>query len=161
MIFCLYSSYFSDTAVMSCAHICHPHWSFFLLSKLTVSITNKFEGIHIWFLSLVILSRPTESHERHFKTTQIYRSIRSQMFTYCDFWPVKERPLVALLLHGHQLLNHLLLLWIQCGCFQWRGGGDHCGRAGRLILVLLLHLLQSDLFLWEHTYRPKRDTHLD
>lgn len=81
--------------------------------------------------------------------------------TYCHFGSVKERPLVALFLHGDQLLDHLLLLWVQCGCFLWRGGGDLCGRAG-CFLLLLLHLLQSDLFLREHTYRSKGgDTHLE
>lgn len=75
--------------------------------------------------------------------------------TYCNFGSVKERPLVALFLHGNQLLDHLLLLWVQCGCFLWRGGGDLCGRAGCFLLLLLLHLLQSDLFLGEHTYRSR------
>lgn len=71
------------------------------------------------------------------------------------FWPVEERPLVALLLHGHQLLDHLLLLWIQRGHFLRRGGGHLRGRAGRFLVLLLLHLLQPDLLLREHAYRSQ------
>lgn len=71
------------------------------------------------------------------------------------FWPVEERPLVALLLHGHQLLDHLLLLRIQRGHFLRRGGGHLRGRAGRFLVLLLFHLLQPDLLLREHAYRSQ------
>ena len=83
-------------------------------------------------------------------------NLSTETFTYRHFRSVKERPFVALLLHGHQLLNHVLLLWIQCGRFLWRSGGDHCGCAGRFLLVLLFHLLQSDLLLRKHTYGLKK-----
>ncbi|MEQ2164647.1 hypothetical protein GOODEAATRI_008843 [Goodea atripinnis] len=57
---------------------------------------------------------------------------------------------------SHQLLNHLLLLGIECGCFLCRDWCDYYGGTRRFLLLLLFQLFQSDLLLRKNTYRSQR-----
>lgn len=97
----------------------------------------------------VVKTERNNSTSAHSGTLNVTKKI---VFAHSYFASIDERTFVALFLHGYQFLDHFLLFWSQRRCIG-RWAGDRHGRApSPVVLVMLLHLLQSNLLLREHTW---------